>query len=97
MPAHTPAPWEAQGLSVVHVEPMDNGETLTTLVASCHTTAFENGEQNANARLIAAAPDMLAALESLADYAEDCANERDERPLCIDNARAAIARVTEEG
>jgi hypothetical protein len=60
---HTPGPWETSGLEILHTESMGDGQTFTTLVASCHTCAFENGAQAANAALIAAAPDMLDALK----------------------------------
>ena len=45
-------------------------------------------------RLAAAAPALLAALERLLSYAEDCATDRDERPSCLDAARAAITKAT---
>lgn len=59
MPAHTPAPWRvARGRAVYAVQTPDDR-------AVC--TLWQDGdEQAANARLIAAAPDMLAALERIA-------------------------------
>ena len=51
-------------------------------------------EAAANARLIAAAPDLLAALVDLLDYAADCASEQEERPACLEKARAAIRAAT---
>ena len=52
-----------------------------------------NSEQNANARLIAAAPDLLEALIELADCGAEAWGE--DRP-CVKWARAAIAKATGE-
>jgi len=57
---HTPGPWEAH----------ENGHIYAEERANAVARIFENyyhrdGEANANARLIAAAPDMLAALEGV--------------------------------
>lgn len=48
----------------------------------------------ANACLIAAAPDLLEALENLADYIDERAGDNECRPL--ENARAAIAKAKGE-
>jgi hypothetical protein len=48
----------------------------------------------ANARLIAAAPDLLEALKVLADYLDERSGDNECRPL--ENARAAIAKATGE-
>lgn len=60
MSTHTLGPWDAH----------DNGHIYGDNYASAVARVFENthqrdGEAQANARLIAAAPDMFAALESL--------------------------------
>ena len=56
---HTPGPWQAEdGLDEPTVESED------FVVASCHQArAMDDGESVANARLIAAAPEMAEALE----------------------------------
>jgi len=67
---HTPGPWEAH----------ENGHIYAEERANAVARIFENyyhrdGEAQANARLIAAAPDMLAALERLDVYLDrftDC-------------------------
>ena len=67
---HTPGPWEAH----------ENGHIYAEERASAVARIFENsyhrdGEAQANARLIAAAPDMLAALERFDVYLDrftDC-------------------------
>lgn len=48
----------------------------------------------ANARLMAAAPDLLEVISDLLDYAENATLENDEEPPVFQAARAAIARAT---
>ena len=45
-------------------------------------------------RLFAAAPDLLAVISDLLDYAENATLENDEEPPVFQAARAAIARAT---
>jgi len=62
-------------------------------LASVHDLGHSRlAEHEANARLIAAAPDMLAALEELTE--EAYANMTGGKGHLIDNARAAIAKAT---
>jgi hypothetical protein len=63
---HTPGPWE--------VEPINGGETfqITTTEATAFTVIAETplgwgGPAEANARLMAAAPDLLEALEPFSE------------------------------
>jgi len=99
---HTPGPWRVSTVGLMN----DGGRAVVAddfrvAVVDCHTK-FKRGEgwmaecdtRDANARLIAAAPDLLAALEKVAntylpeDYREGCL----ERTLG-DIARAAIAKA----
>lgn len=78
MTTHTPGPWCAQGNSVT---------------ASGRSVAVVRGrgsraELDANARLIAAAPDLLAALRLMLDTFGDADDQS-----VIDAARAALAMV----
>ena len=98
--SHTPGPWHT-------------GSTIRTVIfapdgyAIADAKTFHNMRQadtKANARLIAAAPDLLAALHAimlravrqqangggLHDF-QDCSR------ACADTARAAIAKATGEG
>lgn len=73
MPQHTPGPWEACGESSVsvnesitvtpnhvrHVSFDGQGRRVTRFIADCNRLP----EAAANARLIAAAPDLLSALK----------------------------------
>jgi len=66
MNKHTPGAWELNERhgGVIYVEGIGN------TVAICHDDGFDidHAEAEANARLIAAAPQMLEALEACADY-----------------------------
>lgn len=86
---HTPGPWE-QIHSVVRKADALSGTTPT--IAICDFV-WGSRVAEANARLIAAAPDLLAALKRLAEWEAD-------RPLSYvaferirEQARAAIARA----
>lgn len=91
---HTPGPWGA--------EPMEDGCSVAYRIndASGYEVAVtsgrdSDGEEAANARLIAAAPDMLAALCSLCNELE-MPGERGVLhgvPNALTAARAAIAKA----
>ena len=92
---HTPAPWEAKGDWVY----ARNGMTP---IADCDVGARARKEREADARLIAAAPVLLAALKDVTDALErhvDIGTQYRpspyEHPLnAYDRARAAIAKAT---
>lgn len=100
----TPGPWyvgtgtyEGRNIySAVSVTD-DEGFTYQPVVA----TAEDDGINcwDANARLIAAAPDLLEALQNIAEYWNQDQNEAAMADACwhaIHTARAAIARATGE-
>lgn len=90
---HTPGPWQLERLTGDH----DIGIRVTGPVVSGYTAFIRTGwphenqrvEQEANAKLIAAAPDLLEALMTLVSSydAEDSFAE-------LTVARAAIAKAT---
>ena len=82
---HTPAPWDARWM-------MHNGECSQYLVT--HKNLYE--ECDANAKLIAAAPDLLEALQFIENYTKDYPVEScgDEFKAWVEKARAAIAKAT---
>ena len=96
---HTPGPWTAHPIELNHGLPY-TPVAASTLIAKAYSTAFGDHEQSdANARLIAAAPELLEALKGLdeaycragADLTRD---ERHEDRLRLIAARAAIAKAT---
>jgi len=90
MSKHTPGPWTAN-------EEFDDGESLGIAITAGRlgqvVRVFDVGQEGfANAALIAAAPDLLAALQKIAskDYGNRYARD------CAEIARAAIAKATGE-
>lgn len=86
---HTPGPWNYSGpceitgrYSIFHNGPL----------AYCADTTAKPGDGEANARLIAAAPDLLAALQNVAACFD--ANDPDSMANAMADARAAIAKAT---
>ena len=90
---HTPGPWR------FYTEPQPNGCPIVgngrglMLAMLAHSVNYpdQRDEANANARLIAAAPELLEALIELADCGAEAWGE--DRP-CVRIARAAIAKAT---
>jgi hypothetical protein len=62
--AHTPGPWTAEGENNCWVDGC-NAEGQTALVAKVSFGSPATQEQRANARLIAAAPELLEALKEM--------------------------------
>ena len=79
---HTPGPWTVEAYDLV----LANG----LRVADCKVSGASLDETAANARLIAAAPDLLEALERLADsdFVRDAIGEGN-----LEAAYAAIAKA----
>jgi hypothetical protein len=88
---HTPGPWTITPPNGT----TDDNVSHSICVPFCRLADVQEvgkpGESEANAQLISAAPDLLAALKTCADWLS--------RSVCVDdlemaaNARAAIARA----
>ena len=93
MNKHTPGPWTHEGQGdITGIE--DNGFGRGPVdVCSVYLRAVE-GRHEANARLIAAAPDLLEALERLVSAARDVGHGYMDQ--AIDNAESAIAKARGE-
>ena len=94
--AHTPAPWVLDGHNMSSIirctVPRGHPDAKHTC-GDYETIADCKGDNwKANARLIAAAPDMLAAL-TLAEIAADPTATADERAKAKSAIRAAIAKA----
>jgi hypothetical protein len=112
MSKHTPGPWVASentasrggsGEVCIEVHPvLDDkyayrGQIAYIQSSSCITDGITLEEAIANARLIAQAPRLLEALESIAEYWNQDGNDLAMFDACchaIDTARAAIAAAT---
>ncbi|MFC4923622.1 hypothetical protein [Delftia deserti] len=93
---HTPGPWEATGNFVRSPMHQPEGLPRGVQIVECRDGYFlpHTEEAKANARLIAAAPDMLAALRDVVAVMErDLAGLVVIRPE-LTAARAAIAKAT---
>jgi len=105
---HTPGPWQVAGQ---HEEHGAGGVILSVpkdkFIAGL-SVAIYGEESKANARLIAAAPDLLAALERIAGFTYDGEKDEDgqEYEMSIDDAfatahgaitlaREALAKIKE--
>ena len=96
MSAHTKGPWiivppedEWGHGRIASIEPKPEsmiGENYWS-VAECNTMREEH---EANAKLIAAAPDLLEALKWMVEH---CEPRLDHRPDCIRSAKRAIAKA----
>lgn len=100
---HTPGPW-VYNRTLVEVRYDDGGEyPFTVCTMPCWTDEYKC-ERNANARLIAAAPDLLAALEAavecgmvpVSSASEGGANRYSDQVRVADAIRAAIAKARGE-
>jgi hypothetical protein len=94
---HTPGPWATRQLTNstrVYAEEFNNAE-----ICSIQRSRFASGptaaRREADARLIAAAPELLAALRGLVEDYEGAYGGNDEdAPKALTDARAAIAKAT---
>lgn len=101
--AHTPGPWEASFIdslggpaSYCRIRPVSGemfGQFTSLEIATMYL--MDEDEQQANARLIAAAPELLDALQGLVKELSDSDDEgliENAEPMIA--ARAAIAKAT---
>lgn len=90
-PKHTAAPWVISETSAF-IKIYDANDNEIADVSGGHTSI---NDDKANARLIAAAPELLEALEDLGNYMPDPENNQLKFKAAIDRARAAIAKAKE--
>jgi hypothetical protein len=89
MTEHTPGPWKSKNTVVFNPQ----GDTPE---GHWQLAACQGPNGTANARLIAAAPDLLAALEGLLNEVEKAGNANADDygwPTVVPQARAAIAKA----
>jgi len=97
---HTPGPWMVQLISerwhgydwpTFAIRDSVGNHCLAVIGDVDRATADKN---TANARLIASAPELLAALVTLLDHADLGEIHDEETAAAVNNARAAIAKAT---
>jgi hypothetical protein len=91
--SHTPGPWETGEKRGVWAGPVIGTAGLNKGVAFVVSQTFQGEETAANARLISAAPDLLAACEELLIYLGDW-DDMDNDTCAA--ARKAIAKAKGE-
>ena len=97
---HTPGPWTTDEREhndpYQHVRILGGSRAIAELWIDDAPVPEYNAEQYANARLIAAAPELLEALQILLDCVTDIReiNMEDYCPNSLLLARAAIAKAT---
>ena len=90
MTQHTPGPWNND----THPWDVLADGKRTTPIATVHVEVDGGNEARANARLIAAAPELLEALKSLVGRFEGCTSHCGSPELnAFRNANAAIAKA----
>ena len=86
---HTPGPWTHEGQGDITGIENDPGNGCVGKVdVACVYLRTVPGRNESNARLIAAAPEMLRALRAIVEESND--------PGAVDFARAAIAKAEGE-
>ena len=96
--SYTPAPWTAEVSDLLGI--IVYAEPCQSMIACLNATGAEGAaydadveRQAANARLIAAAPELLEALRNMVGF---CATTCPEAEMAMDDARKAIAKATGE-
>ena len=95
MSRHTPGPWGVDGKNRTRVAPFQPGGVFLDFDRQVATVRARGGQfevTKANAMLIAAAPEMLAALELAASYCGESGQRLDDSPLA--EIREAIDKAT---
>ena len=93
MTQHTPGPWQVNKKLKFSVEAVADGQGINLIAECCDPDGIRSvGEDSANARLIAAAPDLLSALELLLAAYEG----KRLLPSHFEQTRAAIANAKGE-
>ncbi len=88
----TPGPWEVAYLDR-NEQAVVKAEHIEICTCWHHSVGSIEKEMHANARLIAAAPDMLEALRQCLGLIESIEAEREVELYCGSLARAAIAKA----
>ena len=92
---HTPGPWKLHGRSTTnHTVLLTNDDGTVGIGRVFHEGGRE--ESYANARLITAAPELLAACQAVIDeWHSKNSNFHTRKPQYLEQARKAIAHATE--
>ena len=89
---HTPGLWTVDPKTLAVYAPDRHGHAADVRVAECGRTLLPADEIRANAALVAAAPDLLAALQWALAQIEDSLDP--DHQAALESARAVVARAT---
>lgn len=93
---HTPGPWFANKNTAGYYDISTGDTDYSPSFAAAHQNPYMQVDADvldANARLIAAAPDMAEALEKALNFITNTESEMGETLPCGDAARAALAKA----
>jgi hypothetical protein len=88
---HTPGPWLADRWRVCRVT--GNASEFRCICDTASNKASRTPENDANAHLIAAAPELLAACESIVAYAQGVWRDTSDFPPVVIDCMNAIAKA----
>ena len=89
---HTPGPWTVDPKNLAVYAPDRHGHAAAVRVAECGRTLLPTAEIAANAALVAAAPDLLAALQWALAQIEDSLDP--DYRAALESAHACVRRAT---
>jgi hypothetical protein len=95
--SYTPGPWVRGEIHDRHIVKDGNGNLVADAAGPSN---LKQETREANARLIASAPELLSALQNLLGYIEATDDDIDHTEMCLNtgdavlNAEAAIAKAT---
>ena len=89
---HTPGPWTVDPKTLAVYAPDRHGHAAAVRVAECGRTLLPTAEIAANAALVAAAPDLLAALQWALSQIDDSLDP--DHQAALESARAVATRAT---
>jgi glycine/D-amino acid oxidase-like deaminating enzyme len=96
-PAWTPGPWtRCDGMGERYTLRADNGETLIATAYFPRGRKNATDERKANARLIAAAPELYEALDELARMADQWSGQIEPPPPALDRAWRVLAKARDD-
>jgi hypothetical protein len=88
---HTPGPWTSGGFAIVSDRPYPQWREIATV--ACDPRDLSDPEAAANARLIAAAPELLSALREIVHYDEGSSEQGSYGYDVLGRCKAAIAKA----
>ena len=94
---HTPAPWEDNGSGLIYGQCSGDGGEAPFVADVCNNPNAYTEQEQANARLIVAAPKLLAALGECANLLADYDDHPGEEGIAYREAIAVIAEAAIAG